>query len=152
MGMTIKDYAKDRGISYESARKQIKRYAKELNGHTTKDGATYLDEFACEFLDKHRMKRPIVISQSAEETQQVLNGLNEELRQKDAKIIALLEKIDSLKDALIEQKEMQARIEQKDNELEQKTKELDQKTKELEQKDAELNTYHKTIFGLYRKE
>ena len=34
--ITIKDYAKQKGVSYEAIRKQIKRYEDELEGHLVK--------------------------------------------------------------------------------------------------------------------
>lgn len=132
MGMSIREYANSRSISYESARKQIKRYSKELKGHADKvDGATQLDDFACDFLDKHRQKRSIVVSASDEETQQEITNLRAE--------------IDRLRSQLVKVQSDLITAQQQTIDTQNKYQLL------LEQKDTELQTYHKTIFGLYRK-
>lgn len=68
--ITIKDYAKSRGISYEAARQQISRYAeREVDGfrladHISKvDRTQYLDDEAVAFLDGRRAKNPVIIQQ-----------------------------------------------------------------------------------------
>lgn len=130
--MTIKEYAKSRAISYESARKQIKRYAKELKGHLDKSGgSTQLDDFAVDFLDRHRQKRPVVVAPDPEETEQELTRLRAE--------------VNHLKDELIKVQSNLVASQQQTIEVQNKYQLL------IEQKDSELNTYHKTIFGLYRK-
>ncbi len=133
MSMTIKEYAKSRAISYESARKQIKRYTKELKGHTEKvDGSTQLDDFALDFLDRHRQKRPVVVAPDPEETEQELVNLRAE--------------VDRLKSQLLKVQNDLIASQQQTIDTQSKYQLL------LEQKDTELNTYHKTIFGLYRKD
>lgn len=68
--ITIKDYAKDRGVSYEAARQQIGRYMGReeegfcLSDHVTKVGRTqYLDDEAVAFLDARRARNPVIIQQ-----------------------------------------------------------------------------------------
>ena len=68
--ITIKDYAKGRGISYEAARQQISRYMeREVDGfrladHISKvDRTQYLDDEAVAFLDERRAKNPVIIQQ-----------------------------------------------------------------------------------------
>lgn len=137
---TIRDYAKTRNVAYESVRKQVKRYSKELKGHTVKDGATMLDDFAIEFLDKHRMKRDVNVIQEpdAQETQQEIINLRAEIEQLKQKLVdAQTEIINAKNETLATHTKYQELLER--NQL------------LLEQKDTELQTYHKTIFGLYRK-
>ena len=60
--VSIKDFARDNGVSYEAVRKQIKRYAVELEGHVHQQGRTqYLDDVAAAFLQEHRSKPAMVI-------------------------------------------------------------------------------------------
>lgn len=138
--LTIREYAKTRNVAYESVRKQVKRYAKELKGHTVKDGATMLDDYAMDFLDKHRMKREVSIVQEpdAEETAQEITNLRAEIEQLKQKLVDAQTEIIKAKDETLA-------THSKYQELLERNQLL------LEQKDIELQTYHKTIFGLYRK-
>ena len=68
--ITIKDYAKSHGVSYEAVRQQIGRYInREVDGfrlvdHISKvDRTQYLDEEAVAFLDERRAKNPVIIQQ-----------------------------------------------------------------------------------------
>lgn len=133
MGMSIKEYAKSRSISYESARKQVRRYTKDLAEHTQKiDGSTQLDDFAVEFLDRHRQKRPVIVAPSSEETEQEITNLRAEIDRLKSQLLNVQNQlIDAQKQTIDTQSKYQLL---------------------LEQKDTELNTYHKTIFGLYRKD
>lgn len=59
--ISIKDYAKENGISYEAVRRQVKQYKSELEDHIQVSGKTqFLDEVAVAFLNGHRSKNPIV--------------------------------------------------------------------------------------------
>lgn len=52
---TIREYAAEKGVSYEAVRRQVARYSAELEGHIEKRGKTQiLDDFAVAFLDEHR--------------------------------------------------------------------------------------------------
>lgn len=60
--ISLKDYAKNKGVSYEAVRKQVSRYKTELEGHIQKVNRTqYLDDEAVAFLDAKRQENPIVI-------------------------------------------------------------------------------------------
>lgn len=62
--MTIKEYANNRGITYEAARQAVKRHRDELGEHASTPGkkqALELDEVAVELLDGWRSSSPIVI-------------------------------------------------------------------------------------------
>ena len=66
--LSIRDYARDSGVSYEAVRKQIKRYEGDLKGHIRIDGRTqYLDDVAVAFLNEHRSKNPLVVGDSITE-------------------------------------------------------------------------------------
>lgn len=62
--ITLRDYAKQNNISYEAVRKQVVRYADELEDHIIKDGRQqFLDEEAVTFLNAKRQKNPVAIIQ-----------------------------------------------------------------------------------------
>ena len=137
--MTIREYATSRAVSYEAVRKQVRQYKKkELKKHITYQGRTAeLDDFAIEFLDKHRQQRSVVMQASTEETQKELERLHnqvhqlqEELQRKSDKIVGLLEE----QKGLIEDKTKKEILEKDNAELKQ-----------------ELSRYQRTLFGLYRK-
>lgn len=72
--MTIKEFAEVQHVSYESIRKKIKRYEKDLKGHIRMQGRTqYLDDFAIEFLGQHQQKSQIIIADASEEIEQLKN-------------------------------------------------------------------------------
>lgn len=86
--VSIKDYARDCGVSYEAVRKQIRRYAAELDGHIHQQGRTqYLDDVAVAFLSDHRAPAPVAVytedtmAKKIEDLQQRVNDLNEELKE-----------------------------------------------------------------------
>lgn len=90
---SIKNYAKARNISYEAARKQVKRYAAELEGHIrTQNRTQYLDNYAVELLDSHRQSSPIVIMQQDKD---------DELQQLRTENKALLQQVAALQDKLL---------------------------------------------------
>lgn len=94
---SIKNYAKARNISYEAARKQVKRYEKELQGHIrTQNRTQYLDNYAVELLDSHRQSSPIVIMQQDKD---------DELQQLRQENKALLQQVAALQDKLLTARE-----------------------------------------------
>lgn len=94
---SIKNYAKARNISYEAARKQVKRYAAELEGHIrTQNRTQYLDNYAVELLDSHRQSSPIVIMQQDKDDE--LQHLRQENK-------ALLQQVAALQDKLLTARE-----------------------------------------------
>lgn len=94
---SIKNYAKARNISYEAARKQVKRYAAELEGHIrTQNRTQYLDNYAVELLDSHRQSSPIVIMQQDKD---------DELQQLRTENKALLQQVAALQDKLLTARE-----------------------------------------------
>lgn len=62
--ISIKDYAKNKSVSYEAVRKQVNRYKTELEGHIHKVNRTqYLDDEAVTFLDSKRTENPVILLQ-----------------------------------------------------------------------------------------
>ena len=91
--ISIKDYAKQRNVSYEAIRQQVVRYAAELGDHIIKDGRQqFLDEEAVAFLDEKRKKNPVVLYEVAKDEE--IERLKEEKE-------ALLLKLASVQDQLI---------------------------------------------------
>lgn len=93
--ISIKDFARDCGVSYEAVRKQIKRYAAELDGHIHQQGRTqYLDDVAVAFLADHRAPAPLaiytedVMAKKIDDLQQKVNALHEELKEAYKEIAA----------------------------------------------------------------
>lgn len=63
--ISLRDYAKQKNVSYEAIRKQVARYKDELAGHIIMDGRQqFLDEEAVAFLDARRQKNPVVLYQA----------------------------------------------------------------------------------------
>lgn len=96
--VTIKDYAKKHGISYETVRRQVKQYAAELDGHTVQQGrTTFLDEIAEAFLDRHRNTNTVVLYDKA--PADLLDQLKEENRNLYQQLTVAQARIIDLQDA-----------------------------------------------------
>lgn len=82
--ITIKEYAKKHGISYEAVRKQINRYRVDLGEHIFKKNKTqFLDEVAEEFLNEKRANNPIIIMDNEkDERMKALEMQNESFKNK----------------------------------------------------------------------
>lgn len=158
--MTIKEYSTSRGISYEAAAKQIRRYKnKELKKHISFQGAlTILDDYAVDFLDGHRQPRNIVVAPTDEETHKELQRLYNEVDRLKDQIIRLQDE----RGLLIEEKaknEILLQIAGKEREeLGQAKKDLETAKIDLEllkanaeQSAQELSRYKPTLFGLYKR-
>lgn len=95
--VSLKEYAKNKGVSYEAVRKQVNRYKDELKGHISKvNRAQYLDEEAVAFLDSKRAESPIIIMES---------GKDEEIQRLEMENKALLLKVAELQEALLKEKD-----------------------------------------------
>lgn len=91
--ISIKEYAKTHGVSYEAIRQQVVRYAdKEVDGfrlaeHISKVGRTqYIDDEGAAFLDERRARSPIVIQQ--EERDETIERLRTRVDELQARLIA----------------------------------------------------------------
>ena len=90
--ISIREYAKTHGVSYEAIRSQVARYVdREVDGfrladHISKVGRTqYIDDDGVAFLDERRSRSPIVIQQE----------------ERDETIDRLRARVDELQDRLI---------------------------------------------------
>lgn len=136
--MTIKEYAISRAVSYEAAAKQVRQYKKkELKKHIKYNGRTAeLDDFAVEFLDKHRQPKNIVVT-NTEESQRIIDQQAAQIKQLQAELLKRTDKINELleeKTLLIEDKAKKELLEKDNQELKQ-----------------ELASYKPSWFGLYKK-
>ena len=91
--ITIKDYAKSHGVSYEAVRQQIGRYIdREVDGfrladHIVKvDRTQYLDDEATTFLDERRAKNPVFIQQ--EERDETIERLRQRVDDLQTRLLA----------------------------------------------------------------
>lgn len=94
---TINEYAKEKNVSYEAVRRQIKRYSEELKGHIIKKNhIQFLDTYSCEFLDKKRKNNSVVVFETSKDERieflekenknllvKIVNLQNELLQEKD---------------------------------------------------------------------
>ena len=95
--VSMREYAAQKGVSYEAARKQVSRYKKELEGHITKVSRTqYLDDEAVAFLDGKRQENPVILLQVDKDEE--IQRLHDENK-------ALLLKVAELQDALLKEKD-----------------------------------------------
>lgn len=95
--VTIREYAKNNGVSYEAVRKQVNRYKGELQSHITKVNRTqYLDDEAVAFLDSKRAENPIIIMES---------NRDDEIKRLEMENKALLVKVAELQEALLAEKD-----------------------------------------------
>ena len=103
--ISLKDYAKQKNISYEAVRQQIVRYASDLDGHIIKDGRQqFLDNEAVAFLDARRKKNPVAIYQIEKDNEiERLENQNKEL----------LLKLSAVQDQLIKSQEEYRQISDK---------------------------------------
>jgi len=120
--LSLKEYATNKGISYEAVRKQVKRYKSELEGHISKVNRTqYLDDEAVAFLDTKRQENPVILLQvDKDEEIQRLSNENKRLLLRVAELQdALLREKDTVKElqtekiALLEAKQEQEAVKKK---------------------------------------
>jgi chromosome segregation ATPase len=155
--LSIQEYADKKKVSYEAVRKQLKRYAKELQGHISiQNRKQYLDEFAENFLDEKRKQSPIVVVETAkkeefEAAKAEIEALKQTVLDLQSQLNASKDKIMSLQDekmTLIEERgKNQLLLELKDK----SEKELTEAKARVLELEKETQSYQKTIFGLYKK-
>lgn len=162
--VTIRDFANSQGISYEAVRKQLKKYADELDEHISVKGRTkYLDTYAVDFLSKKRRESPVILLQQdaisererlKEEADRLKNALLEaqqkiiELQEDNKKMIGTQAKYEALEQSRADD---EAKMQRQEKELSEAKIELSQKQSELQAAQKEIGSFQKTIFGLYRK-
>lgn len=86
---TLKEYARQKGVTYEAVRKQIVRYKDELGEHLVRDGRQQLlDEDAVKFLDEHREKNPVIVfQQNKDEELKTLREKNTRLLERNIELM-----------------------------------------------------------------
>lgn len=99
--VSLKDLARQNGVSYEAIRQQVKRYADELTGHIVVEGRTqFLDDFAVDFLDAKRKSNPVVVFETSKDEE--IERLEAENKTLLLRLSEKQEKIEQLQDRLIE--------------------------------------------------
>ena len=146
--ISIKDYAKSHGISYEAVRQQVSRYAgREIDGfcladHITKvDRTQYIDDEGAAFLDSRRAKNPVIIQQ--EERDETIERLRARVDELQARLItaqdeyrALIEekhKIELREQALLADKQMIDSLKEKAAQAENRAEEAEVAQKRAEE-------------------
>lgn len=150
--ISIKDYAKARGVSYEAVRQQVVRYAGRdvegfrLSDHITKVERTqYLDDEGAAFLDMRRAKNPVIIQQEEKgETVELLRARIDELQTRliaaqDEYKALLGEKhaIEMREQALLTDKQMIDAIKEKAVQAENRAKEAEAAQRRAEEETAD---------------
>lgn len=138
--MTLQEYATTRNITYEAVRLAVKKAKPEIDKHITKQGRTrILDNEAVRILDdKRKGSKVSVIKAKNTENEQTIDQLKNE-------IILLQRQLLDCKDSLRIASENVARLEAVSDTNKRLQSEIDTLR-------ADNSRYHKTIFGLYRKD
>lgn len=147
--LSVKEYARSRGISAEIVRRQIVRYEKELEGHLEPLGKSkLLDEEAVKFLDGHRLQKNVTIELTDTEVKREVEALKKTIED-------LRGKLDEAKSSVIELQAKQiALIEEKgrfQGLLEAKEQSEKDKDREIEELRKDLSSFQKSVFGFWRK-
>ena len=172
--ISFKEYADEHRISYESVRKQVVRYKKELSGHVEKrNRRQYLDDYAVKFLNERRNTNAVEIlsedmkSEGAknealqEENKQLLYQiakLQDQLREAEKEkgkiqlIEANIQKLETQNEVITaENKELTTKVVQLETEKEYLAREKAELEKEREELKKERDSYVPSIFGFFRK-
>ena len=148
--LSIADYARTRSVSQTAVRKQIARYEEDLKEHIiVTNRRRMLDDVAISFLDAHRMSREIIIEQADETARQELEEARKKMDYMKDQMMKLYETIVTLQQ---ENKELISSNTKNSLLLEMKTEESDKLQNQLEEARKEAESYHKSIFGFYRKD
>lgn len=138
--MTLQEYATTRNITYEAVRLAVKKAKPDIDKHITKQGRTrILDNEAVRILDdKRKGSKVSVIKAKNTENEQTIDQLKNE-------IILLQRQLLDCKDSLRIASDNVARLEAVSDTNKRLQSEIDTLR-------ADNSRYHKTIFGLYRKD
>lgn len=169
--VTLKQYADEKGISYEAVRKQTIKFADELADHiVVVDGTRYLDEEAQKFLSERRRLSPIVVKiedtqADNEERSQEIETLKTALLQMQKRVIELQDEArgaleDRIKYQLLlsDHEKQEKRLQDAENTISMKEKALQDEIvkrqdveRQLQDAKKEAESYEKSWFGFYRK-
>lgn len=169
---TVQQIAKQRGVSERAVYQQISNHKEELKGLTRKQGRkVWYSEEAVEILNQYVLKNVTVVEgvqETSADTLELQNKIDEleaiikTLTENQATMLKMIqekevqvEQFRQLADKATLYLEDKATAEAKLTEAEQKLKDQESQINELSNVAAdvrkELESYHKTIFGLYRK-
>jgi len=159
--ITIKDYAKQKGVSYEAIRKQIKRYEDELEGHLVKQNRfLMLDDEAVRFLDGKRSENPVIVYEQNkdEELEQLrhenkvlliqMNTVQDQLGKVQQKLIAEMNTTKLLTSEKVQYLEYKAQAEQKELQLQDAAKAREAAQQKADQQEALLRLKEQQIGAL----
>lgn len=159
--ITIKDYAKQKGVSYEAIRKQIKRYEDELEGHLVKQNRfLMLDDEAVQFLDSKRSENPVIVYEQNkdEELEQLrhenkvlliqMNTVQDQLGKVQQKLIAEMNTTKLLTQEKVQYLEYKAQSEQKEIQLKDLARARDAAQAKADQQEALLRLKEQQIGAL----
>lgn len=159
--ITIKDYAKQKGVSYEAIRKQIKRYEDELEGHLIKQNRfLMLDDEAVQFLDSKRSENPVIVYEQNkdEELEQLrhenkvlliqMNTVQDQLGKVQQKLIAEMNTTKLLTQEKVQYLEYKAQSEQKEIQLKDLARARDAAQAKADQQEAVLRLKEQQIGAL----
>ncbi|MGE9923186.1 hypothetical protein [Acidaminococcus fermentans] len=159
--ITIKDYAKQKGVSYEAIRKQIKRYEDELEGHLVKQNRfLMLDDEAVQFLDSKRSENPVIVYEQNkdEELEQLrhenkvlliqMNTVQDQLGKVQQKLIAEMNTTKLLTQEKVQYLEYKAQSEQKEIHLKDLARARDAAQAKADQQEAVLRLKEQQIGAL----
>lgn len=159
--ITIKDYAKQKGVSYEAIRKQIKRYEDELEGHLVKQNRfLMLDDEAVQFLDSKRSENPVIVYEQNkdEELEQLrhenkvlliqMNTVQDQLGKVQQKLIAEMNTTKLLTQEKVQYLEYKAQSEQKEIQLKDLARARDAAQAKANQQEAVLRLKEQQIGAL----
>lgn len=159
--ITIKDYAKQKGVSYEAIRKQIKRYEDELEGHLVKQNRfLMLDDEAVQFLNSKRSENPVIVYEQNkdEELEQLrhenkvlliqMNTVQDQLGKVQQKLIAEMNTTKLLTQEKVQYLEYKAQSEQKEIQLKDLARARDAAQAKADQQEAVLRLKEQQIGAL----
>ena len=159
--ITIKDYAKQKGVSYEAIRKQIKRNEDELEGHLVKQNRfLMLDDEAVQFLDSKRSENPVIVYEQNkdEELEQLrhenkvlliqMNTVQDQLGKVQQKLIAEMNTTKLLTQEKVQYLEYKAQSEQKEIQLKDLARARDAAQAKADQQEAVLRLKEQQIGAL----
>ena len=135
--ISIRDLAKQTGVTYEAVRQQVKRYSNELEGHIHIEGRTqFLDDFAVELLESKRQASPVVVYEANKDEE--ISRLQAENKALLLRLTEKQEKIEQLQERLLEAASTPALLTAAQTELATIKSKAEEQAQELQQVRAEL--------------
>ena len=155
--ISIRDLAKDQGVSYEAIRRQVVKYSEDLRGHIViQDGKQFLDESAVEYLKERRRSSPIVLvnqtqGEEIERLKEQIETLKTQLINAQDRIIALQDENKTAIESKTKYDLLLTEQTQTAEQLKRSGEEIENLRDQLAAANKEASSYKRTIFGLYKK-